>query len=191
MRLFCCIIISQGSQGISDLGTLTLLARSSVFYTLAQEDGVDRCFHTFSLRCFPACLSPQQRDTRSLSAFQKRIYGNWAKKLRTYVPTNPLGRVIYKWFCRGFAYRQLSRSALGRSPPPSAVFKIIVMGIKKKIEPISDLENLVRIILIWCGKQDWILTARRRSVSAALRPHCGLIHYGFFKSCFCFGIFLE
>ena len=37
------------------------------------------------------------------------------------------------------------------------------MGIKKKIEPISDLENPVRIILIWCGKQDWILTVRRRS----------------------------
>ena len=56
------------------------------------------------------------------------------------------------------------------------------MGIKKKIEPISDLENPVRIILVWCGRWDWILTARRRSVSAALRPHCGLIHYGFFKS---------
>ena len=69
----------------------------------------------------------------------------------------------------GFAYRRLSRSALGRTPPPSAVFKIIVMGIKKKIEPISDLENPVRIILIWCGKQDWILTTRRRS-QATLWP---------------------
>jgi len=39
---------------------------------------------------------------------------------------------------------------------------------KKKNKPISDLENPVRIILIWCGKQDWILTARRRSVRAAL-----------------------
>ena len=76
-------------KGPQPLGTLTLLARSSVFYTLAQEDGVDRCFHTFSPRRFPAYPSPQQRDTRSLSAFQKRIYGNWAKKLRTYVPTNP------------------------------------------------------------------------------------------------------
>ena len=36
--------------------------------------------------------------------------------------------------------------------------------------------------LIWCGKQDWILAARRRSVSAVLKPHWGLIHYGFFKS---------
>ena len=60
------------------------------------------------------------------------------------------------------------------------------MGIKKKIEPISDLENLVRIILVWCGKQDWILAARRRSVSAVLKPHRGLIHYGFFKSVFRF-----
>ena len=53
---------------------------------------------------------------------------------------------------------------------------------KKKSEPISDLENLVRIILVWCGKQDWILAARRRSVSTVLKPHWGLIHYGFFKS---------
>ena len=53
---------------------------------------------------------------------------------------------------------------------------------KKKSEPISDLENLVRIILVWCGKQDWILAARRRSVSAVLKPHWGLIHCGFFKS---------
>ena len=37
-------------------------------------------------------------------------------------------------------------------------------------------------VLIWCGKQDWILAARRRSVSAVLKPHWGLIHYGFFKS---------
>ena len=32
MRLFCCIIISQGSQGISAPYTLTLPARSSVLY---------------------------------------------------------------------------------------------------------------------------------------------------------------
>ena len=37
--------------------------------------------------------------------------------------------------------------ALGRSPPPSAVFKIIVVEGKKKSEPISDLENLVRIYM--------------------------------------------
>ena len=43
---------------------------------------------------------------------------------------------------------------LEEAPPPSAVFKIIVVEGKKKSEPISDLENLVRIILVWCGKQD-------------------------------------
>ena len=35
-----------------------------------------------------------------------------------------------------------------------AVQKEIVSEINKKSEPISDLENLVRIILVWCGKQD-------------------------------------
>ena len=75
-------------KGPQPLGTLTLLARSSVLY-LCEGDGADRRFRILSPRCFPACLSPQHRDTRSLSAFQKRIYGNWAKKLRTYVPTNP------------------------------------------------------------------------------------------------------
>ena len=100
MRLFCCMIILQGSQGISAPYTLTMLARSSGLY-------------------------------------------------------------LCDW------------------------------KIRKKSEPISNLENWVRISFVWCGKQDWILTARRRSVSAALRPHCGLIHYGFFKSCFCFDISLE
>ena len=135
---------------------------------------------------------PRSKEIPVLYLPFKNVYMGIGLKscVHTYQRT-PLGRVIYKWLCRGFAYRRLSRSALGRTPPPSAVFKIIVMGIKKKSEPISDLENLVRIILVWCGRQDWILTARRRSVSAALRPHCGLIHYDFFKSCFCFGIFLE
>ena len=53
---------------------------------------------------------------------------------------------------------------------------------KKKSEPIFDLENWIRIIPVWCGRWDWILAARRRSVSAVLKPHWGLIHYGFFKS---------
>ena len=35
-----------------------------------------------------------------------------------------------------------------------AVQKEIVSEINKKSEPISNLENLVRIILVWCGKQD-------------------------------------
>ena len=41
---------------------------------------------------------------------------------------------------------------------------------------------LLPSFLLWCGKQDWILAARRRSVSAVLKPHWGLIHCGFFKS---------
>ena len=60
--------------------------------------------------------------------------------------------------------------------------KSLDMEGKKKSEPISDLENPVRIILVWCGRWDWILAARRRSVSAVLKPHRGLIHCGFFKS---------
>ena len=141
-----------------------------MFYTLAQEDGVDRLFRILSPRCFPACLSPQQRDTRSLSAFQKRIYGNWAKKLRTYVPTNlppaesSTNGSVGVLLTGDYLVRRLEEHLL-RLP----FFKIIVMGIKKKIEPISDLENLVRIILVWCGKQDWILTAHRRS-QATLWP---------------------
>ena len=119
---------------------------------LCEGDGADRRFRILSPRCFPACLSPQQRDTRSLSAFQKRIYGNWAKKLRTYVPTNlPLAESSTNGSVGDFAYRRLSRSALGRTPPPSAVFKIIVMGIKKKIRTHfrfgksgSDYTGLVR-----------------------------------------------
>ena len=35
-----------------------------------------------------------------------------------------------------------------------AVQKEIVSEINKKSEPISNLENLVRIICVWCGKQD-------------------------------------
>ena len=37
--------------------------------------------------------------------------------------------------------------ALGRSPSPSAIFKITVVQGNKKSEPISDLENLVRIYM--------------------------------------------
>ena len=37
--------------------------------------------------------------------------------------------------------------ALGRSPSPSAIFKITVVEGNKKSEPISDLENLVRIYM--------------------------------------------
>ena len=105
--------------------------------------------------------------------------------VHTYQQTNP-GRVIYKWLCRVFAYRRLSRSALGRTPPPSAIFKIIVMGIKKKSNPFP-------IWKIWFGLY-WFGAGNKTGFSrlaAALRPHCGLIHYGFFKSCFCLDISLE
>ena len=50
-------------KGPQPLGTLTLLARSSVLY-LCEGDGVDRRFRILSLRCFVAHPSPQQRDTR-------------------------------------------------------------------------------------------------------------------------------
>ena len=50
-------------KGPQPLGTLTLLARSSVLY-LCEGDGVDRCVHILSPRCFVAHPSPQQRDTR-------------------------------------------------------------------------------------------------------------------------------
>lgn len=58
-------------------------------------------------------------------------------------------RVSDETLAEFFRYGGLSCSALGRSPPPSAVFKIIVVEGKKKSEPISDLENLVRIICFW------------------------------------------
>ena len=41
---------------------------------------------------------------------------------------------------------------------------------------------LLSSLFLWCGKQDWILATRRRSVSAVLKRHRGLIHCGFFKS---------
>ena len=54
-------------------------------------------------------------------------------------------------------------------------FKSVSRFTKKKLSAFAEL-------FLWCGKQDWILAARRRSVSAVLKPHWGLIHYGFFKS---------
>ena len=65
-----------------------------------------------------------------------------------------LRRVSDETLAEFFRYGGLSCSALGRSPPPSAVFKIIVVEGKKKSEPISDLENLVRIICVWCTRQE-------------------------------------
>ena len=54
-------------------------------------------------------------------------------------------------------------------------FKSVSRFAKKKLSAFAEF-------LLWCGKQDWILAARRRSVSAVLKPHRGLIHCGFFKS---------
>ena len=48
-------------KGPQPLGTLTLLARSSVLY-LCEGDGADRRFRILSPRCLPAYPSPQQRD---------------------------------------------------------------------------------------------------------------------------------
>ena len=63
------------------------LTAPSVLY-LCEGDGVDRSFCILSPRCLTDHPSPQQRDTRSLSAFQKLYMGVRLKKLRTYVPTN-------------------------------------------------------------------------------------------------------
>jgi len=52
-------------KGPQPLGTLTLLARSSVLY-LCEGDGVDRRFRILSPRCFPACLSPAAKGYPSL-----------------------------------------------------------------------------------------------------------------------------
>ncbi|MFR9257578.1 MAG: hypothetical protein ACLVMH_01575 [Christensenellales bacterium] len=96
-------------------------------------------------------------------------------------------------FCRAFFFGAgnrtgFSRLAAARSAPlsghtvagfttasSSPVFALIFLWSKIKTSVLTEA-------LIWCGKQDWILAARRRSVSAVLKPHWGLIHYGFFKS---------
>ena len=83
-----------------------------------------------------------------------RTRRTWNRKISERQHKKNSVRVSYKTLAEFFRYGGLSRSALGRSPSPSAVFKIIVVEGKKKSEPVSDLENLVRIILVWCGKQD-------------------------------------
>ena len=40
------------------------------------------------------------------------------------------------------------------SLPFFAIQKEIISQINKKSEPISDLENLVRIICVWCTRQE-------------------------------------
>ena len=94
---------------------------------------------------------PRSKEIPVLYLPFKNVYMGIGLKSCVHAYQRPPGRVIYKWLCRGFAYRRLSRSALGRSPPPSAVFKIIVMGIEKKIrthfrfgKSSSDYTGLVR-----------------------------------------------
>ena len=87
--------------------------------------------------------------------------------------------MLYHYFAR------ISKNLSPLHTDPACKVSVLYLcdrKIRKKSEPISDLENWIRIIRVWCGRWDWILTARRRSASAALRPHCGLIHSGFFKS---------
>ena len=67
-------------------------------------------------------------------------------------------------------------------PARSSVLYLCDWKIRKNPNPFPIWKIGFGFILVWCGRWDWILTARRRSVSAALRPHCGLIHYGFSKS---------
>ena len=57
------ILFAGFPKGPQPLGTLTLLARSIVLY-LYEGDGADRRVRILSPRCFPACSSPQQRNTR-------------------------------------------------------------------------------------------------------------------------------
>ena len=60
----------------------------------------------------------------------------------------PSESVIRLW--RNFLrYGGLSCPTLGRNLSPPAVFKIIILKGKKKSEPTSNLENLVRIICFW------------------------------------------
>ena len=46
------------------------------------------------------------------------------------------------------------------------------------------LPSLLKASDVIENRTEFLLEACRCSFSAALRPHSGLIHYGFFKSCF-------
>ena len=87
--------------------------------------------------------------------------------------------------------RNLTREAVRNCVDFTQIFGLDYLECKKLPVYKKRSPALLPSFFLWCGKQDWILTARRRSVSAALRPHSGLIHYGFFKSCFCLDISLE
>ena len=96
-----------------------------------------------------------KKDKRSLKHGNvSRTRRTWNRKISQRPHKKNSVRVNDKTLAEFFRYGGSSRSSLRRSSPPSAVFKIIVVEGKKKSEPISDLENLVRIILVWCGKQD-------------------------------------
>ena len=150
MRLFCCIIILQGSQGISAPYTQTLHARSSVLYL---------------------CDWKIRKKSEPISNSE-----NWV-------------RIILIWCGKqGWILTAHRRSQATLWPDSLRLLQVPCTSIlrKQNKKAFDSLESFC-----WCGRWDWILTARRRSVSAALRPHCGLIHYGFFKSCFCLDISLE
>ena len=78
--------------------------------------------------------------------------------------------------------RNLTREAVRNCVDSTQIFELDYLECKKF--PICKKKKLSTSaeLFCWCGKQDWILAARRRSVSAVLKPHWGLIHYGFFKS---------
>ena len=96
-----------------------------------------------------------KKDKRSLKHGNvSRTRSAWNRKISYRPHKKNSVRVSDKTLAEFFRYGGLSCSALGRSPPPSAVFKIIVVEGEKKSEPISNLENLVRIILVWCGRWD-------------------------------------
>ncbi|MFR5786388.1 MAG: hypothetical protein ACLUHE_04195 [Christensenellales bacterium] len=92
-------------------------------------------------------------------------------------------------FCRAFfLVREIGLDSRGstplgqrRSQAPPGLDSLRLLQVRfsvcKKRSP-----ALLPSFFLWCGKQDWILAARRRSVSAVLKPHRGLIHCGFFKS---------
>ena len=63
-----------------------------------------------------------------------------------------------------------------------AVQKEIVSEINKKSEPISNLENLVRIILVWCGRWDlnpYVIQhtpLKRACLPIPALPHIHFVH---------------
>ena len=109
---------------------------------------------TFSRRAAFLLTHPSSKEIPVLYLPFKNVYMGIGLKscVHTYQRTSPHppAESSTNGSVGGFAYRRLSRSALGRTPPPSAVFKIIVMGIKKKNrthfrfgKSVSDYTDLV------------------------------------------------